>query len=403
MPSFQAGEAPSDTSCRVGPYPVPVPTSPSTEILKTMITPHWYLPLEHCITLDDIRAQWPVLLEQHGMGPSYEPPRYADAMLAFIGACRLPARLRLAAMLALGSAFDFDLRLALGALDEEVMLDDAPWPDSVEAAVLDNGAALRVESADPWLAAFVAGRLAGVRGTLSHDGARLEHWRAAFWNAFLQMACRHAWREGVALALDQGADPAADGHEALAIAARGAHAHGFDAPGEWGPQLADADFQRVLLQLLDGGMAPDRLAAVALPAAASVDNTSMLDFLLAQGPQLGQEQAGLDCALAAAARSMAFGAFEWLLAHGADIHADGEAVLAAAVETLDETMVETVLAAGADLRAGAARAYRAAQEAEPYDLYSDEADLQEKRAEMAAFLRRIERDGQIGAPAGDSA
>lgn len=368
-----------------------------------MITPHWYLPLEHCATLDDIRAQWPALLETHGMGPSYEPPRYADAMIAFIGACRLPARLRLAAVLALGSAFDFDLRLALGALDEEIMLDDARWPDSVAAAVLDNGAALRVESADPWLAAFVAGRLAGVRGTLSHDGTRLENWRAAFWDAFLQMACRHAWSEGVALALRHGADADADGHEALAIAARGAHAHGIDTPAEWAPHLANHDFQKILLQLLDGGIAADRVPAVALPAAASVDNTGMLDFLLAHGAQGAQIQAGRDRALAAAARSLAFGAFEWLLEHGADIHADGEAVLAAAVETLDETMVETVLAAGADLRAGGARAYRAAQEAEPYDLYSDEADLQAKRADMTAFLRRIERDGHASAPAGHRA
>ncbi|KFI08324.1 hypothetical protein [Massilia sp. BSC265] len=368
-----------------------------------MITPYWYLPLEVCVTLDDIRAQWRALLELHGMGPSYEPPRYSDAMLAFVGACRLPARLRLAAVLALGSSFDFDLRLALGALDEEIMLDEAPWPDSVVAAVLDNGCALRVESADPWLAAFVAGRLAGVRGTMSHDGTRLENWRAAFWSAFLRMACRHAWIEGVALALRQGADPGADGHEALAITARGAHAHGIDTSAEWAPQLANRDFQRILLQLLDGGIAVDRLAAVALPAAASVDNTAMLDFLLAHGALGVQVQAGRDRALAVAARSMAFGAFAWLLAHGADIHADGEAVLAAAVETLDETMVETVLAAGADLRAGAARAYRAAQEAKPYDLYSAEADLEEKRAGMAVFLRRIARDGQLLSPAGPSA
>ncbi|MGJ7917790.1 hypothetical protein ACI48D_20215 [Massilia sp. LXY-6] len=362
-----------------------------------MITPHWYLPLERCATLDDLRAQWSPLLERHGMGPSYEPPRYSDAMLAFIGACRLPARLRLAALLALGAAFDFDLRLALGALDEEIMLDEAPWPDSVAAAVRDNGSALRVESTDPWLTAFVAGRLAGVRGTLSHDGTRLETWRAAFWDAFLQMVCRHAWSEGVALALRQGADAAADGHEALAIAARGTHVHGIDTPGEWAPQLANHDFQRILLQLLDGGLAADRLAAVALPAAASVDNSDMLEFLLAHGAQV---EAGRDHALAVAARNLAFGAFAWLLEHGADIHADGEAVLAAAVETLDDTMVETVLAAGADLRAGGARAYRAAQEAEPYDLYSVEADLREKRAGMLAFLQRIERDGHASAPAG---
>ena len=103
----------------------------------------------------------------------------------------LPPRLRLGALLAWGSAFDADLRLALGALLDAVLQDDQPWPDAVAASVSDNGGALLLETRDPWLSAFVAGRMAGLRETFVHDGVRLDHWTAAFLNHFLEMACHH--------------------------------------------------------------------------------------------------------------------------------------------------------------------------------------------------------------------
>lgn len=144
----------------------------------------WYLPLEHCSNLDDIRRRWHELLEQRQMAPVNNVPRYADAMLSFLGTSALAPRLKLAAVLACGSAFDFDFRLAVGLLQEHIDELDAPWPEPIAAAVQDNGPALPVATSDLWLGAFIAGRLAGLRETFSHDGTRAATWRAAFWNRF---------------------------------------------------------------------------------------------------------------------------------------------------------------------------------------------------------------------------
>jgi len=171
----------------------------------------WYLPLEQCSTLDAIRSQWQVLLEQSQMAPWHNAPRYTDAMLSFLGNCTLAPPLKLAALLACGAAFDFDLRLAVGLLQEEIDALDIPWPEQVAAAVGDNGPALPVVTHDAWLGAFIAGRLAGLRETFGHDGVRADHWRQAFWDRYLEMTCRHAEIDGVRRALAQGADPRADG------------------------------------------------------------------------------------------------------------------------------------------------------------------------------------------------
>lgn len=139
-----------------------------------MSSSYWYLPLEQCHSLDEIGAHWHALLEAHCSAPTWPEPRYRDAVLQFAGMSALPPRLKLGALLAWGSAFDVDLRLALGALLDAAVEDGLAWPDAVAAAVSDNGPALEVETADPWLGAFVAGRLAGLRETFVHDGLRPE-------------------------------------------------------------------------------------------------------------------------------------------------------------------------------------------------------------------------------------
>jgi hypothetical protein len=346
---------------------------------------NWYQPLERCTTLDEVRMQWHELLDRNHMSPSFEAPRYQDAMLSFLGACALPPALKLASVLALGSAFDVDFRLALGALGEQTMNDELPWPDSVRASVSDNGPALQVATADHWLGAFVAGRMAGLRETLNHDGTRIDAWQAAFWNSFLEMACRHAAHDGVRLALGKGADPRANDYAAVRAAGRGMHRDKLEF-GEYGlPEPGDEAYGRILLQLVEGGLPAQDMLPIALRAAASVDNTSMLDLLAAQGANIRRD--GGD-ALAAAAAHLAFGAFEWLLEHGADVNAGGGAVLNAAVASLDETMVETVLEAGADLGGCASQVFLTLLDTQPWDLYSAETDFSGWRAELIALLLR---------------
>lgn len=343
----------------------------------------WYLPLETCSTLDDIRSRWQELLDRSRMAPFHNAPRYEDAMLSFLGTSALAPCLKLAAVLACGSAFDFDFRLAVGLLKEQIDELGVPWPATVAAAVDDNGPALPLATSDAWLGAFIAGRLAGLRETFGHDGTRADHWRAAFWNRYLEMACRHADTEGVALALGHGADPRADGHAAVLTPARGVH-HGFlPESGHLTPGRSNADYQNILLQLLEGGPPRAGLLAAALPAAAAADNTDMLDFLLAQGADIRTDGAR---ALAAAARNMAVEAIAWLLAHGADLHAEDGAALLAGVASLDIGTVEMLLAAGADLQAAGGRAFRTALTSRPHDLYSDESDLVDERADMLVFL-----------------
>ncbi len=345
----------------------------------------WYLPLEHCNTLDDIRILWQELLERCAMAPFHNVPRYEDAMLSFLGGSALAPCLKLAAVLACGSAFDFDFRLAVGLLKEQIDELDVPWPAPIAAAVGDNGPALPVSTSDPWLGAFIAGRLAGLRETFRHDGTPADDWRAAFWNRYLEMACRHAEPEGVALALGHGADPCADGHAAILTPAQGVHGRFLPESGHLTRERSNADYQRILLQLLDGGLARAHMLAAALPAAAAADNTGMLDFLLAQGADIRRDGAR---ALAAAAKSMAAEALTWLLAHGAELDADDNAALLAAVASLDIGTVELLLAAGADLGAASKPALHASLVSRPYDLYSDESDLVEERADMLAFLLR---------------
>lgn len=325
----------------------------------------WYLPLESCRTLDEIGALWHGLLEARQAGPTWPEPRYADAMLQFAGMSSLPPRLKLGALLAWGSAFDVDLRLALGALLEAVLEADQPWPEAVAASVSDNGAALLLETADPWLGAFIAGRMAGLRETFVHDGVRPDAWQAAFWQRFLEMACRHGDVAAVRRALEQGADPLADGGASIASAAA-------------------ANVDAVLACLLEhAGGARQPVLEIAFPAAAVANGTATLAFLLAQGVDMADTGSA---ALAAAARHLAIEAFEWLLEHGAD--ARDKTVLAAAAATLDETMVELALAAGAGVDGSALPAFLAALDSSPWELYSVETEFFDWRVDVLALLLR---------------
>ncbi len=346
---------------------------------------NWYLPLERCQNLEEIHAQWDVLLEQNHMAPTYEAPAYQDALLSFLGNSRLSPQLKLAAVLAYGSAFDVDLRLAVGALFDSTLEAALPWPTSVAAAVSDNGPTLHVPTMDTWLAAFVAGRFAGLRETFTHDGINGETWRARYWNAFLEMACRHAAMDGIRLALRHGADPLANDGAAIRVAANGTYLYDIRMAVDIDPGEIDARYERVLLQLLDSRAKRSAILTIALSAAAAANNTSMLVFLIAQGADLGADRGR---AASAAARQLAYDAFECLLRHGVDMRADGHPVLAAAVATLDETMVDMVITAGADLHGIADSACRIALDTQPWDLYSIEAELTGRRAHLIAALLR---------------
>lgn len=339
----------------------------------------WYLPLERCTTLDEIGALWHDLLEARHGAPCYPAPRYADAVLLFAGMSSLPPRLKLGALLAWGSAFDTDLRLALGALHEAALEDGQAWPEAVAASVSDNGGALLLETGDPWLSAFIAGRMAGLRETFVHDGVRPEHWTAAFWNRFLEMACRHGDLAAVRRALDQGADPLADDGAAIAAAAAGPDAHELANAG-----TAQEDYLEVLACLVEHGADARRpLLDIAFPAAAAANNVAALSWLEKQGVDMAG--AG-SAALAAAASHLAIEAFEWLLAQGADArHPD---VLAAAASSLDQTMVELALDAGAGVDGSALPAFLAALDSSPWDLYSAETEFFDMRLAILALLQR---------------
>lgn len=356
-----------------------VPACPDHPHAQAMPHLPWYLPLERCTTLDQIGALWHDLLGARQVAPTYPVPRYADAVLLFAGMSSLPPRLKLGALLAWGSAFDTDLRLALGALHEAVLDDEQAWPDAVAASVSDNGGALLLETSDPWLSAFVAGRMAGLRETFVHDGVRPEHWTTAFWNRFLEMACRHGDLAAVRHALGQGADPHADGGAAIAAAAAGPDAH-EPANGD----AAQEYYLEVLACLLEHGAdARSPLLDIACPAAAAANNVAALAYLSTQGVDIAS--AG-SAALAAAAGHIAFEAFEWLLEQGAD--ARHPALLAAAASSLDETMVELALDAGAGVDGSALPAFLAALDSSPWDLYSVEAEFFDMRLAILALLQR---------------
>jgi hypothetical protein len=344
----------------------------------------WHLPLESCQTLDELRAQWSILFQEYPIS-SGDETAYEDAVVSFLGRSSLPAALKLAAVLTGVNGFDFDVRIALGALAEPLEDETVPWPQAVEDAASPTGPAIPVSTADPWLAGFVAGRLQGVRDTLRYDGTGIDDWRAVFWNKFLQMSCRWADRDGAELALRHGAAPRSDDSAAIAVLAEGVHAYGLRTPYYFAGAPRNTDYMALLTLLLDAGVPIGDVEAMALRSAAAVNNTDMLAFLVRQGADLHADE---DAALTAAAASMAVDAVDWLLAQGADVHAGDNAALLAAVGSLDETMVEALLAAGADIHAGDELPLRTALSACPHELYDSETDFIHQRASMVAVLLR---------------
>jgi hypothetical protein len=344
----------------------------------------WHLLLEACQTLDELRAKWSILFQEYPIS-SGDERAYQDAVVSFLGRSSLPAALKLAAVLTGVNGFDFDVRIALGALAEHLEDETVPWPPAVEDVASPTGPAITVSTADPWLAGFVAGRLQGLRDTLRHDGTGIDDWRAVFWNKFLQMSCRWADRDGAELALRHGADPRSDDWAAIVVLAEGVHAYGLRTPYYFVSAPRNADYMAILTLLLGAGVPIGDIEVIALRSAAAVNNTDMLAFLVRQGADLHADD---DAALAAAAATMAVDAVEWLLTQGADVHAGGDAALLAAVGSLDETMGEVLLAAGADIHAGDELPLRTALSACPHDLHDSDTDFIRQRAGMVALLLR---------------
>jgi hypothetical protein len=345
----------------------------------------WHFPLGGFQSLDEVRAAWPSLLEKHHLNGGYEDLRYQDALLSFLATSPLSAPFKLAATLACVSSFDLDLRLAVGLLDDALDECSTDWPPSVADAAALSGPCFSVPTADPWLAAFVVGRLAGLRDTLRHDGAAHADWRRTFWNKYLVMACRWADSDGAGRALQNGADASCDGWAAWIAAAEGRHAHALRTPHYFSEQCGQSDYLAVLDQLRRGGTELRDVSHVVLPAAAAVDNVDMLEELVSGGVSL--EDAGAT-ALVAAASNFAAGAVDWLLAHGVKVNGESDAALIGAVASLDESMVETLLAAGANLHAQVELPLCMAARAQPQDLYNGEAEFIGERADMIALLLR---------------
>jgi len=126
---------------------------------------------------------------------------------------------------------------------------------------------------------------------------------------------------------------------AILTPAQGIHQRFMPETGHLPPERTNADYQRVLLQLVDSGLPRAEMVQVALPAAAAADNTNMLEFLLAENADIGSH-AG---ALASAARHMAHDALSWLLDHCADVHTAYDAALIAGIASLDVTTVDMLL------------------------------------------------------------
>jgi len=342
----------------------------------------WFLPLEGCTSLDDICSRWHPLLEEHYLNPGMEDPRYEDAIMSFLANSRLPAALKLGTILSCVSSADLDLRLAVGRLDKEIEAESGEWPVMVKIATALNGPAPAFPTADPWLAAFIAGRLVGLRDTLGHDGTITRLWCSVFWDKYLNLACRWADKGSVKLAFQQGAQVQYDSWAALIATVEGAHAHALRTP-YYAEGRSNADYREILQLLVASGVDLPTVSNIVLPAAAAVDNVDMLDELMTRGVSL--ESAG-PIALYVAASNFAASAVEWLLAKGVCVHAENDAALIGAVESLNEPMVAALLAAGADVHAGVELPLCTAATAQPADLFNGENDFINARADMIALL-----------------
>jgi hypothetical protein len=200
------------------------------------------------------------------MAAGNECPRYRDAITAFLGRSTLPAKLKMAAVLALVSSVDVDPRLALGRLAGELEDFFTDWPESVAGSAGLTTPCVAVPSGDPWLQAYVAGRWMGLRDTLAHDGTRFADWENVFWNQFLEMSCRWADLSGVQLAFRHGAEICYDNYAAIAAAAGGTH--GTMRGAYYTRGRTHADYCQVIDTLLGNGTSIEQLARVAVCSAA---------------------------------------------------------------------------------------------------------------------------------------
>lgn len=342
----------------------------------------WHQAFSKCTSLDELRHCWNDVARQYRFNPGYETPEYCDALLSFIATSPLPAPCKLGALLTCVSGFDFDLRLAVGALGDA--LDEAgsewPVPFGDEAALL--GPCVPFGSRDSKVESFALGRLTGLRDTLRQDGKTAAQWCRAFWNAYLELACRWADHDALEIALQHGATVEQASSLAIRQLAEGVHAHQLRTP-YYHEGRTNADYVAILDRLRASGLDVQCLSNVLLPAAAAVDNTAMLESLVARSANLA---AAGGQALAAAAGNCAHGAVEWLLAHGVDVHANQDAALVGAVAALDKTMVDTLLDACADVHANDELPLRTAFQARPVELFDSETDFASERADLVVLL-----------------
>ncbi len=357
----------------------------------------WHRVFDGCTDLDAIHGRWQDAAQAHYLNPGHATPAYQDALLSFVATSTLPAPLKLGALLACVSGYDFDLRLALGVLDDLDDLDDdsddsddnagsayTDWP----AALADTAGLLGpcpvFAARDPALAHFAFGRLASLREALRWNGEDHAHWRAAFWQAYAGLACRWADAAALDLALARGARLTDLVPAALDVLAEGVHSPARDAP--WYTEgRSNAGYLVLIDRLRAAGLDLHRESATVLTAAARADNAQMLEQLVARGADLAL--AGPQ-ALAAAASNAAHDAVAWLLEHGVNGRAALDDALLAAVSTLDETLVEMLFDAGASLGALQEQALCTACAARPFDLYNGETEFIVQRAEMLVLLAR---------------
>lgn len=345
---------------------------------------HWHHAFNLITNLDDISSHWHQAAQDHHLNPGYETPAYFDAILSFIATSPLAASLKLGAVLTCVSGLDFDLRLALGALEETLDEEAVAWPTPFDDVAAPLGPCVPLVTADSQVSNFALGRLAGLRDTLHNDGKSLTDWRAAFWSAYFELACRWADCEALELAFRHGATVDQPSPAALEVIAEGAHSHALRTP-YYTDGRTDDDYVAVLDRLCAIGPDVMQMSEIMLPAAAAVNNTTMLEHLVSRGADLaatGQR------ALIAAASGFAHDAVQWLLARGVDVRASEDAALVGAVAALDEPMVVTLLKAGADVHAADEEPLCMACRTLPEDLYNGADGFIEARADMLVLLVR---------------
>jgi len=341
----------------------------------------WYIPLEEKTSLDDIVEQWDKLLEQCQVTAGYEDPRYADAVLSFLARSSLPSNLKLAAVLAKVPSLDFDLRLSIGALSDQL---EPYWKDlSKKSSMVEgSGACLDVSSSDQWLLGYLHGRLTELREAMREDRGDFAVRSQAFWNRYLVMCSRWADLDGVRVALENGAGRNQRDCTAITVAAEGVEA-GFGS-AYYVEGRSNTDYFGIIDLLLSQQTTIAICGGAALQSAASVGNVEILEFLLSRGADI---HASDDGALIGAAVHGMSSTIEWLLEHGANAQAANNAPLIAAVSSLDVSSVEALLNAGANIHVDDELPLRRAFCASPVELFDgDGHDFINQRGAMIVVL-----------------